>query len=469
MNLKKIRLFSIGPIVAAFLGVIILPISTWYFSVEDIGRFSMYQLTTSLVIIILGLGLDQGYVREYHEKNIKERSALFKTIFVPAFLLLFLMSLLVLFSPWSISKVLFGVESKIISWLVISGVYLSFISKFLVLILRMEERALLYSMAQLVPKLTFLLALIFFVVFSIKNRFHNLMIAHLSGLILGFLLLFLCTYKTSTQASKSTVDGVLLKRMLIYTLPLMGGGLAFWGIASTDKIFLRTFSNFEELGVYSVAYNFAGAALILQSIFSTLWAPQVYKWSSTGEAKQKVLGVISLAISVIIVVWALIGMFSWVIDYILPENYSNVDSLVLVVMVYPLLYTLSEATSVGIGITRKTVYALIATLAALIINLAGNYLLVPIYGAEGAGISSAFAFFIFFCIKTEVSRKIWLDFPKVKMYIFLIILLTTSAVFNLIDTIDSFSRFLTFMLIFMLYLFISKDDITLSYKKVLSK
>jgi O-antigen/teichoic acid export membrane protein len=41
---------------------------------------------------------------------------------------------------------------------------------------------------------------------------------------------------------------------------------------------------FEELGVCSVAISFAVAAVILQSIFSTVWAPTVSKWAGNSVA-----------------------------------------------------------------------------------------------------------------------------------------------------------------------------------------
>jgi O-antigen/teichoic acid export membrane protein len=81
MNIKKILGFSIGPVGAALLGAVSLPLSTWMFGVEDIGRISLLQTLTNLMIILLGLGLDQSYVREYH--HTPERRVLFHLVIKP--------------------------------------------------------------------------------------------------------------------------------------------------------------------------------------------------------------------------------------------------------------------------------------------------------------------------------------------------------------------------------------------------
>ena len=45
MNARKVLAFSVGPIGAAALGLITLPIVAWLFSPEDIGRLTMLQVT----------------------------------------------------------------------------------------------------------------------------------------------------------------------------------------------------------------------------------------------------------------------------------------------------------------------------------------------------------------------------------------------------------------------------------------
>lgn len=174
-------------------------------------------------------------------------------------------------------------------------------------------------------------------------------------------------------------------------------------------------------------------ALVFQAIFSTVWVPIVYKWAATEVDPAKIKNVVDYVTLAVIVIWSLAGMFSWLVPYILPPEYVQMQYILLAAMAYPLLYTLSEATGVGIGIKRKTMYSLLAAMVALAINAVGNWLLIPSYGAAGAAMASGIAFFVFFAIRTEASSKLWVSFARIKMYSFILTALTSATMINLID------------------------------------
>jgi len=238
-------------------------------------------------------------------------------------------------------------------------------------------------------------------------------------------------------------------------------------LAATDKFFIRLLSTFEELGIYSMAYSFSGAALVLQAIFSTVWAPQVYKWTSKGQGEEKVKDLVQILAFLICLLWSLTGLLSWLSLLILPDKYAKVDVLIIAVIAYPLLYTLSEATGVGIGVKRKTIYALLATFVALVVNLLGNYILIPIFQSGGAAISSALAFFIFFILKTEYSNHIWISFERVRMYSVITLHIFLASIFNIYAGISLEFRLLSYLglTLFTIILFLKEVNLCLSFIK----
>lgn len=431
MDAKKVLAFSIGPISGAVLGLITIPIIAWYFSPEDIGRLTMLTVTISFSLLLFSLGLDQAYVREFHE--VKDKPSLLKGVFLPGFILLTFSLVLLLLMPISISKILFDIESTLLSALIICGILLSFISRFLSLILRMQERGLAFSMSQLLPKLFFLLLILSFLLFNVPPVFENLLIANILSLFTVFIIFVWNTRTEWMLAIKSLIEKSKQKQMINYALPLIGSGIAFWGLTAMDKFFLRSLSSLSELGIYSVAVTFAGVALVFQSIFSTIWVPTVYKWVAEKVDLEKIKNVMDLVALAIILIWSIAGIFSWAVAYILPEDYENVQHILLLAMAYPLLYSLAESTGVGIGIERKTIFALLATVVALVVNAICNWFLIPIYGAAGAAMGSAVAFSIFFIIRTEASSRLWMSFERHRMYIFVILLLLLSLFVNIVD------------------------------------
>lgn len=86
MTSRKIATFAIGPIGGALLGLITLSIITWLFSQQDVGCMAMLQVTLNFSVLLLSLGLDQSYVREFH--NAENKPVLLKIAMLPGLLLL---------------------------------------------------------------------------------------------------------------------------------------------------------------------------------------------------------------------------------------------------------------------------------------------------------------------------------------------------------------------------------------------
>jgi len=426
MDTKKLIGYAVGPIGSSILGFITLPIITWFYSVEDVGRVSMLQVFTSFFILLFCLGLDQAYVREFH--STKEKAQLFKTTLLPG-LLLSVLSLIVVLSYDStiIALWLYDIPDTYLSIITIICFVIALVSRFLSLIIRMQERALAFSMSQLLPKILFLFFILFTVWLQFSRDTYNLLTANALSIVFAFLIFSWNTRTDLIATFKYKIENGQLRKVLAFGLPLVVGGLAAWGLNVMDKLFLRAMSNYTELGIYSVAMSIAAVAAILSGIFNTIWSPMVFKWESENSVDLKKIDNISEIILVIIYfLIVLSGLFSWIIPYLLPKQYSIIQFLVTTCLLGPLFYTLSETTAVGIALTRKTKLSMLASVGAMLINLLGNYLLVPKYGAIGATASTAFAFWCFFILRTEFSKLVWRKIPVLKSYTVVTILMVSS-------------------------------------------
>ena len=307
----------------------------------------------------------------------------------------------------------------------------NFIAQFLSLILRMNEQGFAYSMSQLLPKLLLIMIIGSYIVLSVEKTFNNLVLANIISMV------FVCiVYAWNTRiewksAIKQNINYEYLKSLIKFGTPLIFGGLAFWGLTATDRILIKELSSFEQLGLYSVAVSFAAAAIIFQSVFSTIWAPMVYKWAAANEGLENIYKVNRYVLLVVIVLFCLAGLFSWLITLILPEQYQEVRWIVISCFGYPLLYTLSETTVIGIGITRRSSFAMLASILAFIVNILGNLWLIPIYGAAGAAVSTCISFWFFFLLRTEFSIFLWKPIPRLSLYIYTILLVIGASLSSL--------------------------------------
>lgn len=457
MTRNKILGYALGPIGSAALGFIILPLITWFYSVEDVGRISMLQVMASFSVLLCCLGLDQAYVREYHESN--DTPKLLKLTLMPGLLLiLFVYVGIYIINPTFISTWLYAIPSKYLTLMTILCFLLTFISRFLSLIVRMEERAVAYSMSQLLPKILFVLFIVGSVWFGLSKDAYNLITAHTLSITAVFLVFGWNTRLECYLAVKSKIQREEFKPLLLFGLPLVIGGLASWGLSVMDKLFLRSMSTFTELGVYSVTMSIAGVATIFAGIFNTIWAPQVYKWVNEGVDLDKIDEISEHLLAAIYFVTVLAGLFSWVLPYLLPKEYEAIKYLITACLLGPLFYTLSETTAVGISIARKTKYSMFASIGAMLINAAGNYLLVPEFGASGAAVSTAFAFWFFYTLRTEFSRKVWRAIPSKKTYIVISLLLIV-AILNALLFQTGFIGLLLWFMLFLLGLKLFQNNI----------
>jgi len=426
---RQIAAFAIGPIGGALLGLISLPIITWFFAQEDVGRMAMLQVTIGFSTMLFGLGLDQAYVREFHE--VDDKPALLKHAALPGLLLLIATLSMLLSLGDQLAVWLFGVHDLYLTLLIVAAVLAAFTSRFLSLVLRMNERGLAFSMSQLLPKLLFLGIIGSYLLVDAEKSLKNLVFANTSALVLVCVAFAFNTRHEWMGAFGSKLSFDRLKGMLRFGAPWIIGGMAFWGLTAIDKVFLRYLSDFEELGVYSVSVSFAAAATIVQSVFSTVWAPTVYKWVSKNEGLEYIYKVNRYVLAVVVIMFCLTGLFSWLIVYFLPKEYEAVKWIVVSCMGYPLLFALSETTVVGIGISRRSEYATLAAILAFCVNIIGNWFLIPIYGAGGAAVSTCVAFWIFFIFRTEFSVYLWRAMPRVLMYIYSSVVVFFASIFTL--------------------------------------
>ena len=85
-------------------------------------------------------------------------------------------------------------------------------------------------------------------------------------------------------------------------------------------------------------------------------------------------------------------------------------------MMFPLFYTLTEVTGIGLNVVKKTWLITAVNIAAFLLNFGLLYWLVPLLGARGAAMASATSFWVFMLIKTELSSRMWQKLPCRKIY-----------------------------------------------------
>lgn len=413
ISLRKVVAFSLGPIGVAIISLATVPLVAWVASPDDVGKFSMLQLGINFCLLIFSLGLDQAYVREYH--TYPNKAALFLAAAFPGFALLCICLSLAAFWPNVISRTLFGVDQTQLSFFAGVCFIAAYAFRFLSLIFRMQERGVIFSFGQILPKAIVLLFLSYFLLYSATLTLRDLLIAQMFGFG-GAVLALTWFARVVTSFRSFQYDKNLSLSMLKFGLPLIVSGGAFWAMTSMDRVFLRKFSTFDELGVYSIANSFAGVAIVVQNIFSTMWAPSVFKLHAEGVDSSVIQQFGNRVVAVAVLCYAFAGAFSWVIGILLPVKYESCQFIFLAALAYPFFYTIGESTSIGLGLARKTHHVMFIGIFGLCICFFANYLLVPRFGGAGAASATAVAFWATFILRTEIACRVWYPIARKRLY-----------------------------------------------------
>lgn len=425
---KKFIGFSVGPIVGAIIGFITIPITSNLISPDQFGLSSMFNLANTILTLIVILGIDQAFMREYNEYEDKKK-LLFNSLLIPFLGTIIISAILILFKDF-FTEILFD-DSTITKPVVLLAICSPFfiIEKFMLLSIRMQERAFKYSVWTILSRLINLICLVLLLLFY-KRNFETVVYASIiSQFIISIILAFVC--RKSIQVSIKKIDKNQIIRLLKFGLPLVPATLIGIGLNSIDTICLRSMTNYTELGYYAVAFKIINVLILVQTSFSTFWAPMSLKWKIEKVSNKKfelVSKGIALLMSMI-----LIGILSFkeLIPIIISREYTQVIYIFPFLLLYPIFYTMSETTTLGISFSRKTGYNIIVSAISMLINLILNTLLIPIYGAVGAAIATGISYLVFFWTRTIISRKLWYKFP-LKHFVFVTIVLMVVAICNTI-------------------------------------
>ena len=443
--IRQLRDFGIGPIIGMGISMLTVPVTTRMLSPEEYGKSSLFTLFQSLFLCIGILGLDQGYVRYYNTKEIDRNNLLQNALFYPLIICAVLISICLIFLK-PISNFLFGsVET---------GLMIAFcffipallLNRFLLLQIRMDIRGKVYSFLNIISQLiTF--SVLFGLLVLYQKTFRAIIYSTIIAYYINTFIIFLFCDKTFIK-QRFVYSSKIQKNLLSFSLPLVPATLLGWVLNSFDKVGLRTWSDFSQLGLYSAAFKIVALLNIFQSIFCTTWTPIAYKWHEEGVEKEKFENVSCIVLAGMVILFSLIIVFRDVIMLFLGAEYRNTSKIFVFLLFVPVLYTVSETTCLGIEFSKKTIYTLWTTIISVVVNLVGNFLLIPKYGAEGAAITTCFSYVAWFWLRTLFSRRLWFKFGLVKYIINILLLLAIC-----LDRLLVNSKFIELLLLFIVIIF----------------
>lgn len=213
-----------------------------------------------------------------------------------------------------------------------------------------------------------------------------------SGICIFFLGFFLLRneigfwYKNTDIHYKKYIAPVLK-----YAFPVAVISFGALILVEMDTFMLGLFSTKAEVANYSIAKSFCSKATHVNyaltvgtmTTFSVLTAENIIEKRKQFNKLNKINLLITFGISSVMVVFSTIA-----IVMLYGEEYRAAGTIMRLLVPYYALYSISNFYSTFLDFRGKATFRSICYISIIIINLALNYLLIPIYGAKGAAIAT---------------------------------------------------------------------------------
>jgi O-antigen/teichoic acid export membrane protein len=243
---------------------------------------------------------------------------------------------------------------------------------------------------------------------------------------------------------------------------------------SIDKIMIKSYIGYEQVGIYKAAENYLGLVAVFITPFVVFW-PMISDMYKEKEIKKinemfsiiiKIVALLSLPVIVFMIVFSkdLLGFFG--------EAYVYGYPVLFLLLIGNVFDALAGPVGALLNMTEYAKYNLINMILLLIMNIILNLLLIPKYGVNGAAIATSISLVTINSVNIIENRILLKVFPYKKDTFFF---LAFSAMIYGIDknlynviNINIFMKMVIFIIInyivmITLYLSILKPNLTEMY------
>ena len=421
-TVRQSAVYGLSRISSKLIAFILLPLLTLNFTVSEYGIYVLTESLWQILWAVFLFGFESGVVRWYMEieDTVKRKRFLFSVLL---FLLVFnfaLILIIYLFSPY-LSTIVYdnaGYSKFIVYASLIALVEtISFVA---FLLLRIEEKAKLYSILAVSISIISLLLQVYFLQYT-SIKLEGIFVSK----IIAPLLIIIVLIPYILRHVKIGLESALLKELLVYSAPIMFASLVITLLNQADRYILGNLTNLKDVGIYGLSYNISGLInFLVVSPFSLAFT--VISWKKLKDANAKrfytkqitylFLAVIYISMIIALFTPHLIKIVTMKTDYWVAAEYVP-----WVILAMP-FYGIHFVGVFSFYVTKKTKYVFYSYLSALVVNIVLNFIFIPHFGIYAACFVNLFSFFVL-CLVIYLFSKRNYFFPYEWMKIFTMILL----------------------------------------------
>lgn len=389
---KETLIYSLGNLGNKIVGFILIPLYTTYIPINEYGVLGLVEPISQLLFSTLGLGLNSAFMRWYSiSKEESEKKAIFfNTNFIIILNTLLFVILFMIFAGKISLSVLGSDEYTAVLQIAFVNVFFLVANPIIFSTLRIEHKALNYSLVrtgQFIVTLLLNIYLIAFLKYGIIAIFISQAIS--SALVFFYFIPFYIGH------SIIQFRRPLIMAMIKFGVPLIPVGISNLLINMVNRYILEYYDTLASVGLFSFAFRLSNTlkVVIIESLTLSL-TPVLYKKLSGKQGKRFVQKNYIYTFFMVMLFYLFSSSFIREFIFLFARNKNYYDAYLL----FPILSAVSLLNSMNYFYTilfnyaQKTVTISLVTMATALFSIGVNFLLIPffkIYGAAAANSISA--------------------------------------------------------------------------------
>ncbi len=456
--IKNTSIFAIGTFSSKILVFLIVPLYTYVLSTTDYGIIDLIISSISLMIPFTTLLIYEAAIRFLVGKESNEKTIFNNCIFI--FLIGCISS--ICFSPIILYFLKLSHYSTVFIVLLILTNYTTIFGQYL----RANNDNWSFSISGIINTLcTVSLNLIFLLI--LKKGIVGYLWALLLSQLITSIYIFIKS-KTLKLLNLKCINFKYLKKMLVYTLPLIPNNIMWWIMNAGDKYVINYYLGASANGIFSISYKVPTIITMLFSIFMQAWQVSAIE-EKVNNSENTFYKIVFEYISVILIAFTsvLIVFIEPLFKIIISNEYISAWKYVPLLCVATLLNCFATFAGIVYIIEKNSKKSLHTTFIGATINLILNFLLIRHWGLFGVAIGTAVGYLSVMLLRFKDFKKFFnLSLIDFNFILALLILIADSIIYMFMNNIIKYV--ISFICVFII-LIISRKKITNIIKKLKRK
>jgi len=393
--------YTAASIVSKLIAVALLPLYTQYLTPADYGAAEVLFAAVVAASIVIRFGVIEALLRFYYKED-EDPGRVVAASFAALFWFGTAAALVALPFAEPISEALLDEPAPDLARIAIGGLWVLTLHEYLLTLFRLEERARAFFAVTIANVLVAIALTVVLVVGEDEGARGLLLGSYLSGAAFVVGLIVVHRRRLSLR-----LDRPLLRRILRFGLPTMPAELSLYALNFVDRIIIVRTVGLAEAGLYSLAIKFAQGVSILVRGFQLAWPPLAYSIRD-DEARRVYAAIVTWFLAacafVVIGIWLLSRWLARALAA--PEFFDSYEAVGLIAAATA-FYALYMVQLVILGRTGRTEFNFPATLAALVVNVVLNLILVPPLGIVGAGIALVASYLVVVALMYGFTQRLF--------------------------------------------------------------